>query len=360
MTQSSGWSTPGSNPPPGSTTGSGPGDPAWSPAGGDPDWGSPPPGPGWGPPGGDQGVQRPGPPSGVIPLRPLALGEILDAAFSLVRRHARVTLAWSAVILVIGQLLTVGVGLLDGSLSSALNATGTGTLLGTGQLGGRLVSLAVSAATGGVLTGVLAVIVADAVLGSRPSFSTVWQRVRPHFLRLLAVAILAGVLPWLGLLLLVVPGIFLWGVLALATPALVLERLTVRGALRRSWRLAVPDWWRVFGIHLLAVLIAGAVAAVLVVPAGLVGGLATRGVADTGAMPLGALAIIAVLAVAASILTQPFVAAVVVLLYVDRRMRAEGLDVALVAATAQGSAGPDTGPGAGPSAGWSGADPAPR
>ena len=47
----------------------------------------------------------------------------------------------------------------------------------------------------------------------------------------------------------------------------------------------------------------------------------------------------------AQALTAPFSSGVSALLYIDRRMRAEGLDVSLAAAAARGAAAPDALPG---------------
>lgn len=327
MTNPAGWSAPGSDTPGRDTPG---GNPAAPPPGNAPasGWGSPPPGPGWGPPAGWAPTHTPG----IIPLRPLGLSEILDGAFAVVRRHAKVTLAASALIVIVGQLLTLIVGL-RGGLEGALNPGGLNPFQ-SGAITGQVSSVIISATTSGVLTGVMAIIVSDTVLGRPPTFGTVWARTRPRLPALLGVAAVAGVAPLIGLLLLVIPGVFLWAALALAPPALTLERLPVGGALQRSRRLVAGSWWRVFGIRALAVAIGTALGAVLALPAALVGGLVAGGTGDDTTLPVGALVIIAVVGVVASVFTQPFVAAVVVLLYIDRRMRAEGLDVTLVQAAA--------------------------
>lgn len=330
-----------------STPGSGPGgrpgaDPAGSwnvPGGTPPGWGSPPPGSGWGPPADWSPAAEVRP--GIIPLRPLALGEILDSAFSVVRRNANVTLGWSAIIIVISQVIGVGVGLLDGSLGTALNATGASATLGAGPIGGRVLTVVVSSTSAGLLTGFVAVIVADAVLGQQPTFGGVWLRVRPRLLPLFGAAVLAGVLPYLGLLVFILPGIFLWAALALAPPALVLERLSTGDSIRRSVRLVRGDWWRVFAIRVVAVLIAAALSLVLLVPAGILGSVLFRRTLATGdARPLGFLLLLAAVGTIGSILAQPFAAAVTALLYIDRRMRAEALDVALAQAAGGRLPGP--------------------
>ncbi len=341
MTDPSGWTSPGSGSPPDPPSGWS--SPGWNPP---PGWGSPPPGPGWGPPPGWQSppVARPG----VVPLRPLGLGELLDGAFSIVRRNPKVTLAWSAIVLVAAQAVQIGIGLLLRDPTSSFDFAGSqspfnGRFVARG-VGSFFLSGFVNATATALLTGLLAGVVADAVLGRRTSFGDVWHRVSPRAGPLLGAAILAGCLPYLALVAFILPGMFLWGVLALVPPALVLERVSVGAAMRRSWRLALPDFWRVWSIRALAVLIALAVSAVFAIPAGVAGALAAAGSGDSGGgLPIALLVVVAVSGLLAAILTQPFVAAVVALLYVDRRMRAEALDIVLAqsaGATAPGMPGP--------------------
>ncbi|HEY8543436.1 MAG TPA: glycerophosphoryl diester phosphodiesterase membrane domain-containing protein, partial [Acidimicrobiales bacterium] len=123
--------------------------------------------------------------------------------------------------------------------------------------------------------------------------------------------------------------VFLHVKLALAAPALVLERRGVVDAMRRSWRLVAGDFWRVFGILFLAYLITQLVGFVLSLPFTFAAVLITiLGEAGTAAMLLAAIAIVAGTTVA-SMITYPFQAGVYGLLYTDRRMRAEAFDLVL-------------------------------
>src|SRR4051812_5807947 len=72
--------------------------PGWGAA---PGWGQPGPGqPGWGSPGWGGGQQQWTPPvqapAGIVPLRPLGVGEILDGAFQAVRSNPRSMIGVSA------------------------------------------------------------------------------------------------------------------------------------------------------------------------------------------------------------------------------------------------------------------------
>jgi hypothetical protein len=274
------------------------------------------------------------PKPGIIPLRPLGLGEILDGGFSAIREYPKVTLGLSAIVVTATNLLSFAV-----NASARLNdGAGSPNLFAGG--GFTLASIAASAIGGVgalVLAGMLTAVMGDAVLGRPATIGSTWAKVRPRFWALLGAGIITGVGPYLAGCPLVIPGIFLWGAWALTTPALVLERLGVVASIRRSWRLAVPDWWRVWGIRALSVIIAGVVQAIVVIPATLIA-LGTSGW-DTrsGGLGLVSLAVLSVGGILAGTITAPFTSGVLALLYIDRRMRVEGLDVTLAQAAAAGT-----------------------
>jgi hypothetical protein len=159
--------------------------------------------------------------------------------------------------------------------------------------------------------------------------------------KVVGASLIVGVCQVLGLVLCIIPGAFLWGAWALVIPALVLERIGVRAAIRRSFRLVTPSFWRVFGIRALGKLIASVVAApfaVITVATGasdLFSQLNNNG--DTQSVHVSASTVIvaAVVSVIVTTLTAPFLAGLLTLLYVDRRIRAEALDVQLQQAAAK-------------------------
>ena len=315
------WATPGmSGPPPGWAVDQPP--PAYPP----------PAPPGWAPPTG--GWTAYGPPAaprpGIVPLRPLSVGEILDGAFTAIRRYPRTILGLSAATAAVQQLLGLVVDVSTGGFASPT----TNGLSALGTVSG-VVSALVNAVLATVLVGMLTIVIADAVIGRSAPLRVVWERLRPLMWRLLLAAFLAAVLPWLGLVALIVGGVLLWVALSFTTPALVLERLTVGQALRRSWRLTMRSFWRVFGIRLLAWLIAAVLGAILAIPGAIIAAALSINSLSSGDIGVAAEIAIRVASFLASTITLPFIAGVIALLYIDCRMRTEALDVTLARAAAE-------------------------
>lgn len=78
----------------------------------------------------------------------------------------------------------------------------------------------------------------------------------PVILPLVGAGILSGIGICIGLFLLVVPGLFLLTIWAVIAPAIVIERTGVLGAFRRSRELVKGSNWQVFGVIVVAFLIA--------------------------------------------------------------------------------------------------------
>lgn len=148
---------------------------------------------------------------------------------------------------------------------------------------------------------------------------------------------LVTLLTALGLLALVIGAIYVGVLLSLATPAYVLEGGGIRAAMRRSRELVRGSWWRVLWVLLLAAVVTSIVSGVILfVPLTLVGASAGPGFVDTGGdLSTGTLVVVTLASIVAGTIVQPVQAGVTALLYVDRRMRKEGLDVALARAAGE-------------------------
>lgn len=361
----SGWASPGWTPPgPGRDTptppqwGQPPPSPQWGQ--GPPQWGPPQPGYGWAPP----------PKPGIVPLRPLGVGELLDGAIGAVRTNPRTVLGLSAVVVVATSLLQfLASWLLVGDAASAASLSDNpGPAEVMEAFGDSVAVFALTAVASWVATtvlgGLLAFAVGRAVIGESPTPGEAWAAVRPVLIRLLLATLLVGVvvaaplvaaglvgvaaaagglgggavagLVTLALLVAVPTTIWLYVRLALTAPALVLEssggqrRVGVPDALRRSAALVRGAWWRTFGLLLLVTLLAGVASGAITVPFAIISTLLPQGTpSDPAVLPL---VVSSFGSMIGALLATPFTAAAMTLLYVDRRIRREGLDIELARA----------------------------
>ncbi len=334
------------------------------------EWQQVPPPPGWQQPG--WGGYQSGPPSpwgplpqapkpGIVPLRPLGVGELLDGALGLIRSNPRTVLGLAAAISSVSALLqTLGLWAslsLLGSMDSLSGAAG-----GAEADGAALIAVASAQIVPAIMasflqllaSGLFIVLVAAAVLGVKLDSGASWRLLRPRFLALigltllvavagvLLVSVVAGAIALIAVTIgawAIVPGIvlivlmiaaavFVYVRLAVSAPALVIEGHSPIAAMRRSWALVRGTWWRVLGILLLSAIITNLLAAVVAAPLGFVAGLMS-GFSDSLAPTVLASGLGTLIS---GIIVLPFSAAVTGLLYTDLRMRREALDIDLVTA----------------------------
>ena len=117
----------------------------------------------------------------------------------------------------------------------------------------------------------------------------------------------------------------------LPVPALMLEQVSVVGALRRGFQLTRGQFWRTFGIALLTVVIAQIAGSMLAMPVSVVGQGLLAGAASTDFAVLGLVVTNALTSVISAAFVAPFTTTVTSLQYLDQRMRKEAYDVELMA-----------------------------
>jgi hypothetical protein len=240
--------------------------------------------------------------------RPMGIGEILSTAFQLYRRHWQTLLAIAAVVVVPLTLLQYLFGDL---VRTQGETTRNGVVVETASWSVGIAGLL--AALAGilmylVLTGAITRAVAAEVAGEDPSLE---QSYRFGFHRLgsvLLVSVLVGLAIVGGLILFVIPGIWIGVRLAVSIEALVVEGRRGTQAMGRSWGLVGGHWWHAFGTLVVAALLTGIVIAVITAPFG-----------ATGWFVQG------VVAAVATVVTLPYGVLVGVLLYLDLRARKERL-----------------------------------
>ncbi|MEO6792932.1 MAG: hypothetical protein ABI253_11815 [Mycobacterium sp.] len=350
---------PGYGPPPGYSPPP-PGYPTYPPP---PGYSPPPPGyppypppPGFGPP---PGYPQPELKPGVIPLRPLSLTDLYNGAIGYVRANPKVVLGLTAIVVVTTQLIN---GIAQLGLFSAIGSSHSGRSFSRGSMSDMAPWMTAMAGAGivtalgtMVLTGMLTAVVGRAVFGSPITIGEAWAIVRTRFAALIGLAALTGlaaallsgfvafvivvvggtagtgaaVLIGLPLVLALIAALgFGYAVLVFAPTVIVLERQPVFEAIRRSYGLVRNSFWRVLGILALTGLIASLVSSAVAFPFNIIGLAVTHGSdALSGSAQLGVFSRVG--ATIGQIIVLPFTAGVAVLLYTDRRIRAEAFDLVL-------------------------------
>jgi hypothetical protein len=265
-------------------------------------------------------------------LRPLGVGEILDAAIKLYVAHAKTLMKVVLVIAVPVEVISLLITVLT---TESVDVTAGFTTVDEGsgvKYGDEGVYIGGQAAV--ILLGFLVVLlatagcfkaVADAYLGgqasARASLAFAAQRAGAVvWLTALSIVLLA-----LAFLALIVPGIWLGVAWSVALPVLLFEGLGGMAALRRSFALVQGRWWPTAGTLGLGFILAALVATIL---QGAVIGLVLLAVDSKS---FGALLLLSVASVLGQVITTPFQAALLTILYFDLRVRKEGFDLAVLA-----------------------------
>ncbi|MFD8821700.1 hypothetical protein ACFV1C_04930 [Streptomyces sp. NPDC059605] len=339
--------------------------------------GGPGPGPGGGPYGPGWGQPPAAAKPGVIPLRPLGVGEILDGAVSTMRAHWRTVLGITLTVSVIAQIAIILVQrfLLPDLVEIDPDATGSEALRQAADsaqstLINSLPSVLIGMIATLITTSVLTVVISRSVLGRPVTLAEAWAEARPRLAQLLGLTLLlalisaailtVGILPGLligsaagaalaliGFLASSVVTIWLMVRFSLASPALMLERQSIAASMRRSAKLVGGAWWRTFGVLALTWLLTFIVSVVVAIPFGVIAMAVDGGGIDSvltdGSTDFGwpFLIVSGIGEVVISTITYPLSAGVMALLYIDQRIRREALDLEL--GRAAGLPGYDTG-----------------
>jgi hypothetical protein len=267
-------------------------------------------------------------------LRPLSLGEILDRSFALYRRNVVLFIGITAIpqLLILAlNLAQIFLGLSD-PLPQAPDSTqlqaGAGTnfaLVGVSVVIG-IVSVIVFIVAYLLSQGATVSAVADLYLGHGTTILASFQKVRRDLGTLFGVVVLNGLAVMGGMILFILPGIYMLCRLMIAVPAAVLENLGPRSSLERSFALTKGSAGRAFLILLLYVVLLMVAATAFVFPATL--GVATA--RNDPAMMRVWLALAQVLNTVGSVLVTPILMIASSVFYFDLRVRKEAFDLQML------------------------------
>ncbi|CND89920.1 transmembrane protein [Mycobacterium tuberculosis] len=293
-----------------------------------------------------------------VPFRPMSISEMLDGAIAGIRRRPRTTLGLSvAISAVIQTASSVAAYFFIGDAARdevtpevLLESLGAQTTL-------SVLGLVLSAFGILLMAGLVAPILGRELVGMPMAPRQAWRDARPRLGRLAgtaaavmgvslgalllpavpffaliavdahpALGALAGIVGFpLGIALMV----WLYILFVQAVPAVVLERRTVTGALRRAVTLSKGRWFRTCGTLLLALLVTVFMGFFALRIPFLIAQLVFFGDASGSGATMGALAVDTAGRIVSWSVVLPFDAGVIALLYMDRRMRREGFDLEL-------------------------------
>lgn len=319
-------------------------------------------GPGWTPP----------PKPGLIPLRPLDFGTVLGACFQVLRRNPRPTFGAALLLNALVVFLSSGISTIlvaTGFDRAARASTADADTILAGTIALLIVSgllaIGVSIVAQALLQGIISIEVSRGTLGEKRTLRELIALGRGRWWALIGWTALIGVaavaafsvliaitvgffipgdpvLALVGVVVVLLGGlalgagaIFVATKLAFVPAAIVIERLTLGDAIGRSWRLVRGAFWRVLGTLALVTVMVNIAASIVTTPFQLAATFAAPIVNPAGQIETDltlfvvlnviVIAITAVVGAIGSVLTT----AASSLLYIDRRMRTEGLDLEL-------------------------------
>ena len=302
---------------------------------------------------------------GIIPLRPLTVGELFNGAFQAVRVNPQTMFGFAfAIMAVVGLVQAFFASSSMSSLTRAMSSGDPQELFDSlGSSMGSLVTSGLTMLATAFLSGMLALTVWDAVLGRKSSPADAWHRFSPRFVPVLLATFLIGIIEFvlivvvllvfmipfflvlvnaasarsydsagagiggalsilfLMIVALIVVACFLAVKFAFTSSAVVLEGLGPVDALKRSWSLSKGSFWRILGRIWLIGIVTGLISGVLGAVVGAILGVGANAADSVGLL----VAFSAFLSALLSAVVIPVQSSFYTLMYLDERMRKENL-----------------------------------
>ena len=302
---------------------------------------------------------------GIIPLRPLTVGELFNGAFQAVRVNPQTMFGFAfAIMAVVGLVQAFFASSSTSSLTRALSSGDTEDLVySLGSSMGSFVTSGLTLLATAFLSGMLALTVWDAVLGRKSSPADAWHRFSPRFVPVLLATLLIGIIEFVVIVLvllvfmipfflvvvnaasarsydsasagiggalsiiflmivaLIVVGCFFTVKFAFTSSAVVLEGLGPVDAIKRSWSLSKGSFWRILGRILLIGVVIGLISSVLGAVVGAILGVGANAAESVGML----VAFSAFVSALLSAVVIPVQSSFYTLMYLDERMRKENL-----------------------------------
>ena len=261
-------------------------------------------------------------------LRPLSVGEILDATFAIYRRQFPRLFTIAVVTLAVPHALNAYV---MGQFGAASSPDGLVRIFAW-----LLILMVLFAVFQAVATAATVHVVSESYLGNELTVADAFRRTGPAVWGLIIVWLSVTLIVSFGALFFLVPGIILALGLAFSTQVLVLEHVPPLAAMRRSWALAKRSKGKIFllmitvGVILFVAMMGSLIAFMLV-------RFLFVGAPEPGesAPLLTTLSDIVVLVI--QLLIFPILPCLLTVTYYDLRVRKEGFDLEVLAAAVHGA-----------------------
>jgi hypothetical protein len=299
---------------------------------------------------------------GIIVLRPLGFGQILDGGIKALRHNPKVMIGLNGAVTLAATVAMFGLGFQYFSSVFSFDTSTTSQAFSAGPIIGMVAGSLVATLLLTMVTVISSVSVGRSVIGEVITPRDAWKRSMrrmPTVLAitllmmlaiLLAYAVFAGLVivsaltsTWLAIIVGLLGGLglivlFVWlGIkLSITLPASVLERLGPVASMRRSWRLTTGRFWMILSVLLVATIITSVIQNVMTAPVTVI---MPWMFLNSDSPPTGLmLVLLAVASYVGMLLSTVFVASVTAVVYTDQRMRREGFDLVLAqAAVHQGA-----------------------
>ncbi|GAB3804567.1 hypothetical protein GCM10028798_25050 [Humibacter antri] len=316
----------------------------------------------------------PPPKPGLFPLRPLPFGTLFGTPFRVLRHNPRATVGGALIVQLISTFATVlVVGLTaffailristtDQSSPSDVQLVTAGSI--AMLIAALLVSVVISLIGTALVQGLVASEVSRGALGERLTLRALWRATRGRRWRLIGWTVLlaaavtasfalvaaaavasAAAGGWLATVLFVVfalcglAAVWIWiGTKTALTPSvIVIEKATVFAAVARSWRLTQRSFWRTFGTLALVAVVCAVASSVVTIPLQTIYYIVISVISPTGSIQAGNAIVVTVVYYVISLIIGTLIgsvtavveAATATTVYLDLRMRREGLDADL-------------------------------
>jgi hypothetical protein len=257
-----------------------------------------------------------------VPLRPMTPTDIIDGALASVKIDPRTVLTVVGVFVVPLQLASAWASRHQFDSDTFTQIFQERGSVGPSTSGASTVSLLVSLVSYFALPfamGAVATLLSAWYVGARPTAGDALRSVGRRWWQVILAWTFVSVCTGIGLVLLVMPGLILLTMFSVAVPAITVEGLGPIAGMKRSWALVRRRLWPTMGVLLLVLLVNALLGAAL-------GALSSAVlVVSWGWIVSAAVGVIS------GVVTRAFVAFATVLLYLDLRIRTEGLDIEIEA-----------------------------